>query len=185
MVTLNSEPESRVSRLKTKGKQDLKAAERKARRTAAEVKRRGEQDIRAGTRAVRREAEAVRRGERRSGGLDTPNSTREIIARAGAAAQLRAPMDNDIEPSPDGPSMEMFAAAGVGGGMQGRESQSSERESGGSAGFFATADGDDRPDDSVGMQMDALVIGDGARDRDGDGNDLDFDDPFGASGGGL
>ena len=167
--------ESRLARLRRKARQDLRAAERAARRKRDEVARKARQDARTAGRRVRETSarEALAAVGERVGGRDAPEApdgAGEIAERAGDAASVRAPMDATLDPGADGPALEGFAAASP-------MDDGGEAEDQDAALFDESliAGGQEPVDDAAG--------GERSDEDAADGDDLLFEDAFGAAGG--
>lgn len=142
----------RARELRRKASRDASRAEETARRKKDEVKRKARQDVKTARRgdvsslasgagsAARSVASRIEIDDE---SMDRPESTAEIVERAGAAAQLRAPMDASLDPGTNGPALEAFATAQP-------MSVGAADPMGGSA---------DRPDDSGELLADEFVTG--------------------------
>jgi len=205
----DEDTESRAERLRRKARQDVRAGRRAARDAAANVRRKGRQDLRAAERAARRKAADVKRkaqqdvdaAERRArstsarellagvadrvgggGGesVEAPDSTREVVARAGDAAGVRAPMNASLDPGADGPALESFARA-----SPMREERGGQPSQGDETDAAMLDDGFIVGDEGEGGGFEGLLSGGGGGGDDADGDDdpLAFDDAFDATGG--
>lgn len=208
-MSANGDEESRAERLRRKARQDVRSGRRAARDAAASVRRKGRQDLRTAERAARRKAADVKRkaqqdvdtaeraarstsvrdllagvADRVGGGgesVEAPDSTREVVARAGEAAGVRSPMNASLDPGADGPALESFAQA-----SPMREERGEQPSQGEPTDAAMLDDGFIVGDEGEGGGFEALLSGGGgeADSAEADADDpLVFDDAFDATGG--
>lgn len=154
----------RAADLRTKGGQDLRAAERVALAKAEKVRAEARRQLSQAGQGVQ-EPELQRREGRTLGNVDSPDTNREILARAGRAASLRSPVNATLDPSPSGPGIERFTVMG----------DSSEGSSGGS-------ESDYRDESGAGFGAGFIT---GERRQETDDGILAFDDDGDDDGGSL
>lgn len=159
----------RQASAKAKARKDIRRAKQAARKQAEKAKARARTEARDIGQGAK---EALKEGvERRTAGnVEAPESTEEVFALAGDAAQLRSPVDATLDPSPDGPMNEALAT-GMG---------------------FSGGGGEDSSDDGGALMDPGFVTGESEpfHDSNGTGDDedveenpLEFSDDFLNSGG--
>lgn len=101
--------------LKRKAVQDVRRAEEEARRGKDELARQLRQDIRTasrqGVRGLAAGTKSALANVEFDEQIDAPETTAEVVERAGNAATVRSPMNATLDPGTSGPAMEAFAMA--------------------------------------------------------------------------